>query len=319
MKKALYSNTLKIVLSATIAIIIAYELELQFGVTAGVISILSIQNTKKESLLIAGKRIVAVSVAILLSFVLYLLLGNSPIIFGLFLLIFIPFTKKFGLQDGMVVGSVLSTHLLSSTNINVDWVINEFGLTFIGVGIALIFNLFTPSLEEKFGKNKILIEEGYREILSSMSDSLLTHAVPVNEKKTLDRVEELIRESKDLALQINNNYLLKGNRKYIEYIDMRIMQMDTLKRMKKHFSRFNMTYEQTKILSQFTKDIAENLREDNDCVLLIDKMDYIRKEYKKMDLPKSRDEFENRALLFQYLNDIEEFLILKREYYLSRK
>ena len=33
-----------------------------------------------------------------------------------------------------------------------------------------------------------------------------------------------------------------------------------------------------------------------------------------MELPKSRDEFENRAQLLQFLNDIEEFLNLKRNF-----
>ena len=91
MKKTLYSNTVKIVLSATISIIIATKLGLEFSVTAGIISILSIQSTRVESILVAIKRFIAVSIAILLSYFLYLLLGTNPIVFGLFLLIFVPF------------------------------------------------------------------------------------------------------------------------------------------------------------------------------------------------------------------------------------
>ncbi len=33
-----------------------------------------------------------------------------------------------------------------------------------------------------------------------------------------------------------------------------------------------------------------------------------------MNLPSTREEFENRALLFQFLNDMEEFLITKNEF-----
>ena len=57
MKKTLYSNTVKIVLSATISIIIATKLGLEFSVTAGIISILSIQSTRVESILVAMKKI----------------------------------------------------------------------------------------------------------------------------------------------------------------------------------------------------------------------------------------------------------------------
>lgn len=54
----------------------------------------------------------------------------------------------------MVVGSVLSTHLLTSTNINISWIINEAQLTVIGIGVAMMFNLYTASLEEQFEKTK---------------------------------------------------------------------------------------------------------------------------------------------------------------------
>lgn len=314
MKKYFYNKTLKVALSATIAIIIANKFGLKFAVTAGIISILSIQNTKKEALLIAGKRIVAVSIGILLSFVLYIILGNSPIIFGMFLLIFIPITKFLKVEDGMVVSAVLSTHLLSSSNIDLTWVINEFGLTIIGVGVALIFNLYSQSLEELFEKNKKDIEEKYKIILLGMADSLITQSVPIDEKELLDQVEELLKYSKQIALQINNNYIFKHKSNEIDYIDMRIMQMDSIKRMKRHFYRFYMRYQQTIILSEFTKNVALNIREDNDCVIQIENLYELREEYKRMELPKTRDEFENRALLFQFLNDLEDFLMIKKRY-----
>ncbi|NOW05740.1 aromatic acid exporter family protein [Clostridium beijerinckii] len=314
MIKYLQSKTLKMALSATIAIIISNYVGLQFGVTSGIIAILSIQDTKKESLLVAGRRIIASALAILLSFMLYLLLGNNPIIFGLFLIIFIQTTIILKIEEGMVVGSVLSTHLLTSTNINISWIINEAQLTVIGIGVAMMFNLYTASLEEQFEKNKERIEDYYRAILSDMAVSLVTQAVPIYEKQISVNVEELINKSKFMAQIINNNRLFKKNDYYLSYIEMRIIQLDTMKRMKRHFSRFYMTYDQTRILSEFTNEVAMNLKEDNDCVELINKLNLLRKDYEKMDLPKNRNEFENRALLFQFLNDLEDFLVIKKEF-----
>ena len=314
MIRYLQAKTFKMALSATIAIFISNYIGLQFGVTSGIIAILSIQDTKKEALLISGRRITASALAILLSFMLYLLLGNNPIIFGLFLLIFISATKILKVEEGMVVGSVLSTHLLTSTNINVSWIINEAQLTVIGIGVAMMFNLYTTSLEKQFEKNKERIEDYYRAILSDMAVSLVTQTVPVYEQEILLSVEELINKSKFIAQIINNNHLFKKNDYYLNYIEMRTIQLDTIKRMKRHFSRFYMTYEQTKILSKFTNEVAMNLQEDNDCIELIDKLNLLRKDYEKMELPKNRNEFENRALLFQFLNDLEDFLVIKKEF-----
>lgn len=314
MIKYLQSKTVKMAFSATIAIIISNYIGLQFGVTAGIIAILSIQETKKESLLVGGKRMISSTIAILLSYVLYVMLGNNSIVFGLFLLIFIPTTKALKISEGMVVGAVLSTHLLMSSNIDTSWIINEAKLNAIGIGVAMMFNLYTASLENEFEKNKARIEDYFRAIISDMAVSLVTQAVPVYEQQVYSSVEKLIKDTKIMAQVINNNNLFKSNDYYVSYIDMRIIQLDAIKRMQRHFSRFYMKYDQTRILSEFTNEVALNIHEDNDCIELINKLDLLRADYKNMELPKNRTEFENRALLFQFLNDLEDFLIIKKEF-----
>jgi len=314
MIKYLQSKTVKMALSATIAIIISNYIGLDFGVTSGIIAILSIQDTKKEALLVGGRRIISSTIAILLSYALYVLLGNNPIVFGLFLLIFIPTTKVLKISEGMVIGAVLSTHLLISTNINISWIINESKLNAIGIGVAMLFNLYTASLEIDFEKNRDRIEDYFRAILSDMAVSLITQAVPVYEHEVFLSVEKLIKNTKIMAQVINNNHLFKSNDYYVSYIDMRTIQLDAIKRMQRHFSRFYMKYEQTRILSEFTNDVAMNIHEDNDCIELINKLVILRKDYENMELPKNRTEFENRALLFQFLNDLEDFLIIKKEF-----
>ena len=314
MIRYLQSKTVKMALSATIAIIISNYMGLQFGVTSGIIAILSIQDTKKEALLVGGKRIISSTIAIILSYAIYMLLGNNPILFGLFLLIFIPTTKVLKISEGMVIGAVLSTHLLMSTNINLTWIINESKLNAIGIGVAMLFNLYSVSLEDNFEKNKARIEDYFRAILSDMAVSLVTQTVPVYEQEVFLSVEKLIKNTKVMAQIINNNHLFKSNDYYVSYIDMRTIQLEAIKRMQRHFSRFYMKYEQTRILSEFTNDVAMNIHEDNDCVELINKLTLLRKDYENMALPKNRTEFENRALLFQFLNDLEDFLIIKKEF-----
>jgi len=205
MIKYLQSKTVKMAFSATIAIIISNYVGLQFGVTSGIIAILSIQDTKKEALLVGGKRMISSTIAILLSYALYVTLGNNSIVFGLFLLIFIPTTKYLKISEGMVVGAVLSTHLLMSSNIDTSWIINEAKLNAIGIGVAMMFNLYTASLENEFENNKARIEDYFRAIISDMAVSLVTQAVPLYEKEVSLSVEKLIKDTKVIAQIINNN------------------------------------------------------------------------------------------------------------------
>lgn len=315
MIKYFQSKTFKMALSATISILIANYMELNFGVTSGIISILSIQDTKREAVLISLKRIVACFIAIILSFVLYVALGSSPIIFGVFLIIYIPITIKFNIQESMVVGSVLSTHLLNNSNINYHWIINEGTLAIIGVCVSMLFNLYTPNLEEEFENNREMIEQQYRKILSDMAENLIAIKFQSEEKGIFETTEKLIDDNRKIAKKILNNYLiLKNDDYYLSYMEMRACQFEIIKKMRKHFSRFYMTYSQTELLSDYTYKVAFNIHKDNNCVKLIDELNILRNEYKNMELPRNREEFENRALLFHFLNDLEDFLLLKKAF-----
>ena len=137
-------------ISATIALIIGNILGLQYATVGAVIAILSIQDTRKKALIISYKRIVACSIGILISVILYSVLGNGALIFGLFLIILIPITSRLKTQEGMVPAVVLSTHFLVANHITIALIFNEILLMIIGIGVAAIANIFMPSLEDKF-------------------------------------------------------------------------------------------------------------------------------------------------------------------------
>lgn len=317
--KYIYNLAFKMAISATIALIIGNILGLQYATVGAVIAILSIQDTRKKALIISYKRIVACSIGILLSVILYSLLGNRPLIFGLFLIILIPLTSRLKVQEGMVPSVVLSTHFLVANNITIALIFNEILLMIIGIGVAAIANIFMPSLEDKFRDDKEWIEEHYRIIISKMSKSLITHTVDIDEQKIINEVEKRLYESKETAYKIVNNHFFKSSSYYTDYINMRINQFDTIKRMRLHFQRFNIPVEQMNVMADFTLCVAENISEMNDCKLLLRDLDILRSEFKKMELPKTREEFESRAQLLQFLNDMEEFLLIKRNFFTTMK
>ena len=317
--KYVYNLAFKMAISATIALLIGNALGLQYATVGAVIAILSIQDTRKKALIISYKRIVACSMGILLSVILYSLLGNGALIFGLFLIILIPLTSRLKAQEGMVPAVVLSTHFLVANNITIALIFNEVLLMIIGIGVAAIANIFMPSLEDKFKYDREWIEEHYRIIISKMSKSSITHTVDIDEQKIINEVEKRLYESKETAYKIVNNHFFKSSSYYTDYINMRINQFDTIKRMRLHFQRFNIPVEQMNVMSDFTLCVAENIREMNDCKSLLMDLDILRNEFKKMELPKTREEFESRAQLLQFLNDMEEFLLIKRNFFITMK
>ena len=317
--KYIYNLAFKMSISATIALLIGNALGLQYATVGAVIAILSIQDTRKKALIISYKRIIACSLGILLSVILYSLLGNGALIFGLFLIILIPLTSRLKVQEGMVPSVVLSTHFLVANNITISLIFNEILLMIIGIGVAAIANIFMPSLEDKFKDDKEWIEEHYRVIISKMSKSLITHTVDINEQKLINEVQQRLYESKETAYKIVNNQFFKSSSYYTDYINMRINQFDTIKRMRLHFQRFNIPVEQMNVMADFTLCVSENISEMNDCKSLLMDLEILRSEFKKMELPKTREEFESRAQLLQFLNDMEEFLLIKRNFFTTMK
>ena len=317
--KYIYNLAFKMSISATIALLIGNALGLQYATVGAVIAILSIQDTRKKALIISYKRIIACSMGILLSVMLYSLLGNGTLIFGLFLIVLIPLTSRLKAQEGMVPAVVLSTHFLVANNITIELIFNEVLLMIIGIGVAAIANIFMPSLEDKFKDDKEWIEEHYRIIINKMSKSLITHAVDIDEQKLINEVEQRLYTSKETAYKIVNNQFFKSSSYYTDYINMRINQFDTIKRMRLHFQRFNIPVEQMNVMADFTLCVSENISEMNDCKSLLIDLDILRSEFKKMELPKTREEFESRAQLLQFLNDMEEFLLIKRNFFTTMK
>ena len=302
--------------SAVIALLLGSLLNLQFSAVASVIAILSIQDTRKKTLEFAKKRIIACLLAIFLSVIIYKFIGQSSLIFGVFLIIFIPLTARLNVSEGMVPAVVLSTHLLIADSINSFWIMNEV-LIMIGVGVATVSNLFMPSYVKEFNKDKEYIEEKYKWLLDKMANSLLSYTVDMNENKTIVELEKRLKDSLDRAYKIVNNKLLSADTYYVDYMTMRINQFHILMKLRQHYEHFYMSFEQTHMISKFTKSVSSKLHEKNDCSELLEELDILREDFKKMSLPKTREEFENRSQLLQFLNDMEDLLKIKRSFILN--
>lgn len=315
--KYIYNLAFKMSISATIALVIANLFNVQYATVAAVIAILSIQDTKKKALIVGRNRVVACIIAIFLSIGIFKILGQNPITFAIFLLIFIPVTSKFNIAEGMVPAVVLSTHLLIAGELNSYWIINELLITFIGVGIASIANLFMPSLRTEFNEDKEYIEKSYKVILYKMANSLVSYTVDIDEEIIMNELENRLTEAVNRAYKIASNNLLNTDSYYIDYMNMRKNQFDIIKKLRSHFEKFYMSFEQTFMISKFTKSVASQIKDTNDCLDLLEELEVLKEDFKQMALPKTREEFENRAQLLQFLNDMEDLLRIKRNFILN--
>jgi len=310
-------RTVKTSIGAAMSMIVSSAIGLDYSVAAGVITILSVQNTKKKSLDLAVMRIGSTLLALFIGAAAFSLLGYSAVAYGVYLMFFIPSAAALGFNDGIVPSSVLVTHLLLERSVSLSLLGNEVMLMVIGAGVGIILNIYMPNLEKQLNNDVVEIERLMKRVLSSMSVSLSTQTVPLDEEKLYRELDDKLKAGYERALKDAGNHLVKDVRYYLKYMEMRSVQFGIMKNMRKLFERLNESYEQTKLVAALTDLVADQFHESNTARELLEDLHGYKEIFRNMDLPKSRDEFEVRAALFQYINELEQLLDVKREFVAS--
>ena len=209
------------------SIYIAQLLGLEFYIAAGIITILCIKVTKKESVQSSLVRVFASLIGLGIGSLLFPLLGYTPLAVAIILLCFIPILVRLKIQDGFITSSVVLLHLY--TNQQVDWAIllNEIQLISVGIGIALLMNLYMPNMEKKIIGYRQSIERNFSLILKEMVDYLRYGKSDWDGNEMLETVN-LLHEAKSLAFQDVENHLLRKQNTYYFYFEMREKQFELI-------------------------------------------------------------------------------------------
>ena len=244
----------------------------------------------------------------------FLILGFNAISFAIYLLIFIPTAVRLKVTEGIVPSSVLVTHLLGEGCIVASLIVNELLLMLIGAGVALIVNLYMPSLEETLLFEKKRIEEKMYEIFIKMEQALKSEGSSLEICDELKIVEESLKVGMTKATQDRNNSYIGKKSLYEKYFDMRHSQYQVMLYMQKHFERFYMVAKEAYEVANLTHEVALSIKGEVLVETLLGQVEELRWYFKESSLPTSRDEFENRAMLYQFLTYVEQFLDIKKHF-----
>lgn len=307
-------RVIKTAFGTFLAIYLAQIMGISYGVTAGIVTIISIQTTKKESVKIAVERFIASLIGLFIAAIFFYFFGYTPFVFGLFILIFMPVCLRFNLFQGFLVTVVLATHILTEKNLSLKILSNEILILVLGALIAIILNLYMPDVTKKIKYTQENVDNLMKKILSYMSDELITGAIFIDEDKIFKELRKELDIGRDLAYKDYNNALFYGSRYEIEVFNMKRAQYKILVRMRRHFYKFFISSEHTFIISEFTRKVGSSIGVDKLYLEALAELETLREKFKNMPLPKSRVEFESRAVLLQFFNDIEEFLEVKKDF-----
>lgn len=306
-------RTIKTALGTTLAIVLAQLLGLENFPSAGIITILCIKATKKKSLQASVSRIIACLIAMGYSTLLFETIGYNAYTIGIILLLFIPTTVAFKVNEGIVTSSVIILHLYSSGGITLSVLVNETILIIIGVGVALIMNLYMPSVEHKLKVYQQKIEANFSTILMEIVKYVRDNDYTWDGKE-LTETSKWLAEAKSLAFRDVENHFLREQNYYYRYFDMREKQFEIIERILPLVTNIPSIVKQSDILADFIRELAENVHPQNTAIIYLKKLEKMEKRFREMKLPVTREEFESRAALLQLMREMERYLLLKHSF-----
>ena len=307
-------RTIKLILATCLACLVASFLDLSSAVSAGIIALLSLSDTRRSTLKLAHNRFFSMILALTIGVLAFQLLGFHLWSLGLYLALYIPIAYKMGLESGITPSSVLVGHLLVQESISLTLLINEFLLFAIGTGFALLVNLYMPSREEEISHYYTLVEEKLKNILLRFN-YYLSRGDGRNKAQLVDELDSLLEEALRLVYLDHSNHLFHQTDYHIHYFEMRQSQSRILRNMAQQINTCQLAASETLILAQLFSKIAGQLSQTNPASSLLDDIERFLEVFRNRSLPKTREEFETRATLLQLLREAKTFIQVKVDFY----
>ena len=307
-------RTIKLILATCLACLVASFLDLSSAVSAGIIALLSLSDTRRSTLKLAHNRFFSMILALTIGVLAFQLLGFHLWSLGLYLALYIPIAYKMGLEIGITPSSVLVGHLLVQESISLTLLINEFLLFAIGTGFALLVNLYMPSREEEISHYYTLVEEKLKNILLRFN-YYLSRGDGRNKAQLVDELDRLLEEALRLVYLDHSNHLFHQTDYHIHYFEMRQSQSRILRNMAQQINTCQLAASETLILAQLFSKIAGQLSQTNPASSLLDDIERFLEVFRNRSLPKTREEFETRATLLQLLREAKTFIQVKVDFY----
>lgn len=318
LNKKVIINTIKFASASIISILIAMSLHLDFEVSAGIVTILTIQPTKKETVKTAFGRIIAFGVSFLISYIAFSLLGYTMTAFFVYLAVYIFICHIFGWQNTMTVNPVLTSHFLTHQAMTMHSVSNEIIIFVIGVGVGLIANMHLKKNVDYIEELKSSADNQIKRILIRTAERILEHDEEYYDDTCFVELKNDIRNAKNVAEENYNNQFGMDDTYDIEYIRMRDKQCWILYEMYKSVRHIETAPITAVHIADFLKEVAKvyhTINTGDAGRTLMAKFRLLDSEIKAHPMPVERKEFEDRARLFGLLRLIEEFIEIKIYFY----
>lgn len=303
-------RTLKTAVATPLSMAIAQSLGVNNVATAGILTMLCIQPSRKRSFQTATDRFLACLLAIAFSAAFFEVFGYSAVVLSVLLMVFIPTTIFFKIESGIFTSTVITLNIYLFESFNLDFISNQLYLIIIGIGTGFIVNLYMPSLDKKLENLKKSLEVRFLIIFRQIS-KLLKKEETQWLRTEIGELEKIFDEANELAKRDRENQIHGTNHSYSEYFQMRRQQFRLLQEMLNIIDRLPKKDKVNKDIVAFIDKLGEAIHTNDTARAFMKELQVLKENFKQVELPKTYQDFEAKSVTFQLLQEIERYLSVK--------
>lgn len=304
-------RTIKTAVATPLSMFIAQSFGVSNVVTAGILTMLCIQPSRRKSFETASDRFLACLLAIAFSAVFFEVFGYSAVVLSVLLMVFIPSTIFFKIEKGIFTGTVITLNIYLFENFNLGYISNQLYLIIIGIGTGFLINLYMPSLEKKLDQLRKSVEVRFLIIFRQIS-RILMNKETIWPRTEITELDNLFEEATELAKRDKENRLYGNNHSYSDYFQMRQYQFELLQRILLLIDKLPKNAIIDTEVALFIEELGEKVHTEDTAVFYLEKLQNLKDKFKQIELPKSYEDFETKSIVFQLLQELEHYLSVKR-------
>ncbi|MDO4300367.1 MAG: aromatic acid exporter family protein [Clostridia bacterium] len=313
MNKINYNKVFRIAVGSTLSYFICDFLGLEYSASAAVITLLSIQDTRRETVRDVIKRILSYFYAMLSACILFTFIGFNEAAFLIFMALLVTVSYLLDWTSTLSSSTVVTTHFLLAENFSHSFVFNEIMLIIIGTAAALLLNIFFINNTKKAARDCEYIE-------LDISDMLKKTAGYINKDSAYDSdwfnfLYEKIDNCCHKVINYGYNMDIESSRYYMEYFEMRKEQCQAVDRMCRMLNKYvNLELPMANEICDFIYRISNNIHSKgtykNDLIFAKD----ITVRFETLPMPENKEQLNAYTCVSEILQELYYFLELNYKF-----
>lgn len=306
-------RVIKTAIATLMSILIANAVGISNPQSAGLLAILGVEVTRKRSLRTVTARFFASVVGLLFACGLFALFGFHFWVLALYVLFGFPLIVKSSFKEGIVTSSVVVFRVFGSGEVTLHTLFTQIELLIIGLGSAMIVNMiYMPTGGGQMMEIRQKVDKLFAVIFSHVGRTLRDPSYIWNGNEIIE-AGKAIQSGSQAAGRAMENQMVHPDEAWNIYFYMRREQLDLIMLMMQLIADVYQKLPQADLVAELFEQLSGDVTEEQYTGRTELLLSQLEEDFKKMDLPTTREEFEIRSSILQLCRELSLYLKIAKK------